>query len=372
MAEARKVPFFNYPFVYTHEEKELTEIFQDVGRRGAFILQQDLRDFEKNLAEFMGVKFALGVSNGTDGLLMALRAAGIGRGDEVIFCSHTFIATAAAIHYSGATPIPAETNEDHQIDPEHVKTLITSKTKAIMPTQLNGRCSNMEALQKIADDHGLHIIEDAAQGLGATFKGKMAGTFGIGAAMSFYPAKVLGCLGDGGAVFTNDENIYENYLLQRDHGRDHKTGEVVAWGLNLRLDNLQAAFLNHRLKKYPEVIKRRREMAGMYQEFLEDIEEIVLPPAPTEEGDYFDIYQNYEVRVPNRDEYKAFLAEHGVGTLIQWGGQGIHQMKKLGFTQSLPKTEDIVSKIILLPMNMSLSNDDIEYVCGITRKYFKK
>ena len=369
---SRKVPFFNYPHVFTSEEAELTAIIQDVGRRGAFILQQDLKDFEKNLAEYMGVKYALGVSNGTDGLLMGLRAANIGPGDEVIFSSHTFVATAASIHFVGATPVPVECGPDHQIDVQSVKSAITSKTKAIMPTQLNGRCCDMEALAAVARDHDLLIVEDAAQGLGAKFKGQMAGTFGIASAMSFYPAKVLGSLGDAGAVFTNDEKVYESYLLQRDHGRDPKTGDVVAWGLNLRMDNLQAAILNHKLKNYPKVVERRREIAGLYQEQLGGLKTITLPPAPDTEGHYFDIYQNYEIEAERRDELKAYLGENGVGTLIQWGGKGVHQFEKLGFTQNLPYTERLFTSMLMLPMNTSLSNEDVEYVSTTIKRFYQQ
>ena len=204
MDTTRVVPFFNYPNVFTQQEDALVSIFQDVGRRGAFIMQKDLHDFEQHLAVFAGSRHALGVANATDGLHIALRAAGIGLGDEVIFCSHTMVATAAAIHFAGATPVPVECGSDHLMDPAAAAVAITSRTRALMPTQLNGRTCDMDALQTIADKHGLLIIEDAAQALGSRFKDKQAGTFGIASAISFYPAKNLGCLGDGGAVLTKD------------------------------------------------------------------------------------------------------------------------------------------------------------------------
>jgi dTDP-4-amino-4,6-dideoxygalactose transaminase len=205
----RAVPFFNYPHVFTSQEEEFMSIFQDVGRRGAFILQKDLKDLEQHLAQFTGAKYALGVANCTDGLIIALRASGIGTGDEVIFCSHTMVATAAAIHFAGGVPVPVECGVDHLIDPASVESAITRRTKAIMPTQLNGRTCNMDALQDIADRRGLLIVEDAAQGLGSRYKEKQAGTFGVAAAISFYPAKNLGCLGDGGAVLANSDKVYE-------------------------------------------------------------------------------------------------------------------------------------------------------------------
>src|SRR6476469_5806105 len=176
--EARSVPFFDYPHLFLSEAKELTEIFQDVATRGAFILQEDLARFERNLAEYVGVKHAVGVGNATDGLIIALRAAGVSPGDEVIFSSHTMVATAAAIHFAGAIPVPVECAADHLIDPAAVQAAVTARTRAILPTQLNGRTANMDALGAIARQHALIVVEDAAQALGSKFKGQCAGTFG--------------------------------------------------------------------------------------------------------------------------------------------------------------------------------------------------
>lgn len=363
------VPFFAYPHVFTTQQADFSRILTDVGCRGAFIMQRDLTEFEEHLATFLGAQYALGVGNATDGLHFAVRAAGIGGGDEVIMSSHTMIATAAAVHFSGARPIPVECGADHLIDPAAVEAAVTAQTRAIMPTQLNGRTCNMDALQAIADKHGLMIIEDAAQGLGSRFKGRCAGTFGIAAAISFYPAKVLGCLGDGGAAITNDATIYERIFQLRDHGRS-TSGEVVSWGLNSRLDNLQAAFLDFQLQKYAWVMCRRRELAALYTEGLKDISEVVLPPAPDSDADHFDIYQNYEIEAERRDELKAYLKECGVGTLIQWSGQAVHQIKALGFTQDLPYTDWLFTRMLMVPMNVSLANEDVEYVCETIRAFY--
>ena len=230
-AAVRSVPFFNYPSVFTAHEEEFIALFRETGRRGAFILQQHLADFEQNLAAYLGARHALGVGNATDGLLYALRAAGIGAGDEVILSSHTMVATAAAVHFAGATPIPVDCGDDHLIDPCAVDAAVTSATRAILPTQLNGRTCDMDILQGIADRHGLVIIEDAAQALGSKFKGRAAGTFGAAAAISFYPAKVLGCFGDGGAVITNAAAVHDKVHQLRDHGRNAE-GRIVSWGLN--------------------------------------------------------------------------------------------------------------------------------------------
>ena len=365
----RSVPFFNYPHVFASREEDVLAIVRDVGHRGAFILQKDLNGFEENLAHFLGAKCAIGVGNATDGLHFAISAAGIGAGDEVILSSHTMIATAAAVHFAGAVPVPVECGPDHLIDPAAVQAAITPRTRAIMPTQLNGRTCSMDVLQAVADKHGLMIVEDAAQALGSRFKGKCAGTFGVAAAISFYPAKVLGCFGDGGAVITNDDVVYERVHQLRDHGRS-TTGEIVSWGLNSRLDNLQAAILDFQFKKYDQVMARRRCLAGLYTQRLHDITEVVLPPAPDSDPDHFDIYQNYEIEAEKRDELKQYLKDRCIGTLIQWGGQAVHQLKALGFIQHLPYTDWLFKRMLMLPMNMSLSDDDVNYVCDNIRIFY--
>jgi dTDP-4-amino-4,6-dideoxygalactose transaminase len=349
----------------------LLEVIGDIGRRGAFIMQEDLAAFERNLAEFVGAKYALGVGNATDALMIGCQAAGLGPGDEVILSSHTMIATAIGIRSAGATPVPVECGSDHLIDPAAVEQAITPRTKAILPTHLNGRTCNMDALRDIAERHGLLIIEDAAQALGSKFKDKGAGSFGIASVFSFYPAKVLGCLGDGGAVLTSNNEMYERLWQLRDFGRNRK-GEIVSWGINSRLDNLQAAILDYRLKKFDQVVHRRREIASLYQDALGDVEQLILPPPPDSDPDHFDVYQNYEIDAERRDGLKAFLAEHGIGTLIQWGGVAVHHCRKLGFTQELPYTDYVFQRMLMLPLNMSMSSDEVEYVCEKLRKFYRR
>lgn len=370
-AGTRKVPFFNYPHVFTSHEDEFVAAFRDVGRRGAFILQRDVEEFESALAARTGARFALGVANGTDALIMAVRCAGIGPGDEVIFCSHTFIATAASIYFAGAKPVAVDCGPDHMMEPKAVEKAITARTKAIMPTQLNGRVCDMDALQAIAKKHDLIIIEDAAQGLGGKFKGRCAGTFGLAGTISFYPAKNLGALGDAGAVLTNDETMYEKLHAMRDHGRDRE-GEIVMWGLNSRLDNLQAALLNCRLRHYDEIVEQRRHLASLYQEWLGGLREVVLPPAPGAEKDHFDVFQNYEIEADRRDDLKKFLADKGVGTLIQWGGKPVHQFKALNIGATLPYTDKLFTRMLMLPMHNGLTEDDVKHVCTSVREFFKK
>jgi dTDP-4-amino-4,6-dideoxygalactose transaminase len=219
-ALARAIPFYPYPRSFLAEEDDLVGIFRDVGRRGAFVMQEDLQRFEVNLARLLGAWRVMGVANGTDGLLIALLAAGVEAGSEVIFSSHTMVATASAIHFAGAIPVPVECGADHLMDAEAAEAAITSRTSAILPTQLNGRTADMGALLSVTSRHGLMLVEDAAQALGSRFRGQCAGTFGASAAVSFFPAKVLGCLGDGGAVIANEERVGERAAALHDHGRD--------------------------------------------------------------------------------------------------------------------------------------------------------
>jgi len=314
----------------------------------------------------------LGVADGTNALVLSLRAAGVGHGDEVIMSSHTYIATAASAHFVGATPVLVECGADHMIDPESVKQAVTDKTRVIMPTQLNGRTCDMDALQEIADNHGLIIIEDAAQALSSRFKGKYAGTFGLTGTFSFYPAKLLGCFGDGGAVVTNDDKIAERVALLRDHGRNEE-GEVVIWGTNSRLDNIQAAILNTKLKTFKKDMERRREIASMYDHALQGINDLILPPAPDADEKHFDIYQNHELESGHRDGLRSFLAVRGVGTIIQWGGKAVHQFEGLGFDNvRLPVVEKMTSRFLMLPMHTALTDEDVEYICDCVADFYRK
>jgi dTDP-4-amino-4,6-dideoxygalactose transaminase len=238
-----------------------------------------------------------------------------------------------------------------------------------MPVQLNGRTADMDRIAKIAERHGHFIIEDSAQALGSKFRGRCAGTFGRAGVFSFYPAKLLGCFGDGGAVVTDDDAIAERVLLLRDHGRS-STGDVVRWGFNSRLDNLQAAILDLQLRGYAKIIEHRRKLAAGYEELLGDVSELHLPPAPDEDPDHFDVYQNYEIEADNRDALRAHLSAAGVGTILQWGGKAVHQFAGLGFRVRLPKTDRIFQRCLMLPMNMTVTLDDVEYIALQIRKFY--
>lgn len=365
-----QIPFFRYPHVFGQQREEILAAMLKVMERGAFILQDELKQFEQQAAVFAGAKYSIGMANGTDTLFLALKAAGVGPGDEIILASHTYIATAAAVHFAGGTPVLVECGDDHIINPAAVEAAVTPRTKAIMPTQLNGRTADMDKLQAIASKHGLLIIEDAAQALGSKFKGKCAGTFGFAGSISLYPAKVLGCFGDGGLLFTNDDRTHTALKQLRDHGRNDD-GLVVRWGMNSRLDNLHAAILLTKLRIYPQEMERRRELARLYRAGLHDLEDMTLPPGPDNDPDHFDIYQNYEVESGRRDELRAFLQEGGVRTIIQWAGTPVHQFKDLGLPKfHLPGTDRLFHRCFLLPMNTSLTNDEVAYICGLIRKFY--
>jgi dTDP-4-amino-4,6-dideoxygalactose transaminase len=367
----KTIPFFPYSDLFKTDEVALTEVMMGVCRRGAYIMQKECRDFDANLAAFMGVKHAFGVANGTDAIIIGLKAVGIGSGDEVILPSHTYIATAAAVHMVGATPVLAECGADHMLDAADVEKHITSRTKAIMPVQVNGRTCDMDALKAVADKHGLMIVEDAAQGLGSKFKGQCAGTFGKFGTISFYPAKLLGCFGDGGAIVTNDDEVAAHIMLLKDHGRNEE-GRVVAWGYNSRLDNVQAAVLDYKLKSYPQDIERRRVVAARYQTGLGDLAEVTLPPAPNADERHFDVYQNYEMEADKRDELRTHLDSHGIKSIIQWAGTPVHQFKELGFTCELPKTDQFFKRCMMLPMNTAITDDEIDYVVKTIRNFYGK
>lgn len=240
-----------------------------------------------------------------------------------------------------------------------------------MPVQLNGRTANMDAIGSLAKRNNLIVIEDSCQALGSKFKGRFAGTFGLAGAFSFYPSKTLGCFGDGGAVATNDDLIAEKILCLRDHGRS-SDGKVSCFGFNARLDNLQAAILNFKLKTYDAEIQHRRRLARIYDDQLKNLQAVKLPPAPEENGDHFDIFQNYEIEAERRDELRTFLLSNGIHTIVQWGGHAIHQFEQLGLGGTLAYTEQMTQRFMLLPMNTSLQPEDINYICEIIVEFYRR
>lgn len=388
-----KVPFVGYKLQYNNLKEEIDEAIQRVLERGDLILREDVENFEKSLADFVGTKYAVGLNSGTDALFLSLKAAGIGKGHEVITVSHSFIASISTIVQSGAAPVLVEVCEDFLMDMKKVEDAITEKTRAIIPVHLNGRVCDMEKLMALAEKHNLIVIEDAAQALGAEFNKKKAGSFGLTGCFSFYPAKILGCPGDGGAITTDNPDIAEKIRLLRDHGQktphQSKLGagqgktEIVSYGWNSRLDNLQAAILNVKFKYLPEWLKRRREIAGLYNNGLSNVPGVKLPPAPEGRGslneierpapdsdsEHFDVFQNYVLRVERRDELFEYLKENGVETLIKDPVPN-HWQKGLGLSHfSLPFTEQLAKEVISLPMYPELINEQADYVVETIKKF---
>lgn len=372
-ASPRMVPFFDFKAPFAEDPEGFTTVFRQTLAAGGIILQAAVSEFESKLAKLVGAAYAVGTADCTNAMLLGLRALGIGRGDEVIFCSHTFVATAQSIYFTGATPVPVEVGADRMIDPAAIEAAITPRTRAVMVTQLNGRVCDMERVGAIASRHGLLVLEDSAQALGASFDGRRAGTFGSFGAFSFYPSKLLGAFGDAGAVTTDDAELAETVFRMRNHGANSQkqleTNSTI-WSTGSRLDNVQAALLNYKLPSFGKSIARRRQIARTYHAAFEDIPEIGRPPGPDVSNKRFDVFQNYEVDVSDRTPVREHLVRHGVGTIIQWGGAAVHQMEGLGFTQRLPNTERFFKRCFLLPMNQYMSDEDVLQVCSAMRGYF--
>jgi len=365
-----QVPFFRYSHVFGQHRGQYMAALLRVLEPGAFILQEDVRLFEQELAAYVGCKHAIGVGNATDALTIVLRAAGIGRGDEVIVPAHTFVASAAAVHWAGATPVVCDIAGDNLIDPVHAESLVTSRTRAIMPVQLNGRTANMEQVLAVAARHGLQVIEDSSQALGSRFKGRCAGTWGRAGVFSFYPAKLIGAFGDAGVIITDDDGLATEVRLLRDHGRPGHGGEVQRWGMNSRLDTMHAAVLRVKLRHYAEEVAHRRRVAEIYTADLSGIPGLWIPPGPVNGGDHYDVFQNYEIRAERREALRAWLEQRGVHTIMQWAGKGLHQFPALGLRAHVPAADRFFKECLLLPMNSSVTDDEARHVAETVKCFF--
>jgi len=366
-----RAPFVNLPAHWEALKDEILPVLEDVLSRGQLIMREELSEFENELASFCGARFAVGLNSCTDGMMLALKAAGIGPGDEVITVAHTFVATLAAIVHNGAKPVLVDVSlDDHLMQVEAVQRAITPRTRAVIPVHLNGRLCQMEALTELCNVHGLTMIEDAAQALGASLNKGNAGTFGLAGSFSLYPMKMLGAFGDGGALVTDDEEIYRQVCFLRDHGQDRAAGEVVRYGFNSRLDNVQAAVLSIKLKHLPEWIDRRRALASRYEGGLTNVPEIVTP-AVTETGSQrFDVFQNYVIRTELRDELAKHLEEQQVETLVSWPVP-LHHNRALGLQGfHLPNTEELSRTVLSLPMNPDVTDQGADYTIDAIRSFF--
>ncbi len=364
-----KVPFVEPTKNYRMIKNEIDAAFFEVLSKGDLIMRGQLKQFEENLAKFVGTKYAVGLNSGYDALHISMLAAGVKNGDEVIVPAHTFVATASAVVNAGGTPVLVDVGKDYNIDVTKIEEAITPKTKAIIPVHLNGRVSDMGAIMTIADKYNLVVVEDACQSLGGTFNGKRGGAFGMAGCWSFYPFKILGGYGDGGAITTNDSRVAKMARLLRYNGEDRETGEYYYHGFTCLLDNLQAAFLDIKLRHLPDWIKRRRKIAALYKEGLEDIEELKLPHFDT--PGFEDVYQNYVIRTSKRDELANYLKKNGVEILIHWPkpyySYKALELKDRGF----PETEAICREVLSLPMNVEINDKQVEYVIKTVRSFFK-
>lgn len=360
-----KVPFVDFPAHYHPQlESEIMAVVQDVLKRGDFVLRGDLKQFEENMCSFIGVKYAVGVGSGTEALHLALKAAGIGLGDEVVTVGFTCMATISVIVHCGATPVLIDVGDDYNMNVDLVEAAITPRTRAIMPVHLNGRSCDMAKLMEIADKHKLMVIEDAAQSPGATFNGQKVGTFGLEGGFSVYPMKMFGCTGDGGFVTTSDETIAKRLRALRDLGQDRETGDILFHGFTSRLDNIQAAILNVKLKYYPEWIEHRRRAAAIYHNGLSGSPYLRLPPPPDTVSPYFDVYQNYVILAKDRDKLVAHLEECGIETLTSWYlSKPLHYHKALNLGNfHLPNTEQFAEEAISLPLNAEIRDEQVDFV----------
>ncbi|KPJ55299.1 hypothetical protein AMJ47_00260 [Parcubacteria bacterium DG_72] len=364
-----KVPFVNYSLQYNNLKEEIDSAIRRILESGDLILRQDVEDFEKNLADSVGVKHAVALNSGTDALFFSLKVLGIGQGDEVITVSHTFVASISAIVQTGAAPVLVDVGEDYLMNMDLVEKAITDlpagrqeKLKAIIPVHLNGRMCNMERLTEIAKKYNLAIVEDSTQALGAELNGRRAGSIGHTGCFSFYPAKILGCFGDGGALTTNNNDIARKAKLFRDHGQLTKTS-IECFGWNSRLDNIQAAVLNIKMKYLPEWIKRRKEIAKEYSRGLESVSGVRLPAA---EG----VFQNYVIKAEKRDELLEFLKDRGVETLIK-DPVPTHWQKGLNLSHfNLPVSERLAKEVISLPMYPELTQEQVQYVISQVKEFY--
>ena len=362
-----RVPFVDPREHYRRLKSEIDFAITDTLAKGDLVLRQQLRDFEQHLAEFVGTKYAVGVNSCYHALHFSLLAAGVGPGDEVITVAHTFVATVSAIVHTGATPVLIDVREDYNMDPAALEAAITSRTKAVIPVHLNGRVCEMDRIMAIAEKHKLAVIEDAAQALAATYKGKGAGSFGIGC-FSFYPFKSLGGLGDGGAVTTNDPEVARFATLVRFNGEDRQTGEFHHHGYTALLDNVQAAVLDVKLRHLPDWIQHRRKIASLYREGLKNVEGLRLPHFSDDR--YFDSYQNYVIRTKNRDELRQYLKEQGVETLLHWP-KPMWEHRDLGLKNpGLPETENICKEVVSLPMSAETTPEHVQITTECIRSFF--
>jgi dTDP-4-amino-4,6-dideoxygalactose transaminase len=363
-----KVPFVDPSRVYNKLKKVLDSAYFEVMSKGDLIDRVQLKTFETKLADFVGTKYAVGLNSGYDALQLSLRALNIGPGDEVIVPAHTFVATCSAVVNVGATPVLLDVAKDFNIDVDKIEDAITEKTRAIIPVHLSGWMSDMPRIVKIAKKHNLKLVEDACQSLGSSINGIGAGAWGDTGCFSFYPFKILGGYGDGGAITTNDESIAVFAKRMRYNGEDRETGEYFGHGFTCLLDNMQAAFLNIKLDYLPESIARRKYIASCYKEALSSIPGLLLPHYDRKGFDH--VYQNYTLRSKQGNDFSDFLKKNGVEVLTQFR-KPYYKHEALGLKDNgFPETEALSREVCSLPMSFELTDREIEYVINTVRSFY--
>jgi UDP-2-acetamido-2-deoxy-ribo-hexuluronate aminotransferase len=356
-----KIDFANLQYQYQLYKEEIDQAIYAVLDKSNYIMGDEVYALEENLQKFTGAKHAITCSSGTDALLLAMMALDIGAGDEVITTPFTFIATAETIALVGATPVFVDIDEKtYNIDPSKIEAAITDKTKAIMPVSLYGQPADMDTIQSVADRHDLKIIIDGAQSFGSTYNGKTDSSLGDIATTSFFPAKPLGCFGDGGAVFTNDDALAEKIKMLRVHGQNKRYHHKYI-GLGGRMDTIQCAIVNVKLKHYAKDLALRQEVAQKYTHALKD-KDLILPFVDEKTTS---AWAQYSVRVQSRDEVQAKLKETGIPTAVHYPTP-LHLQEAfayLGYKEGdFPVSELVSGEIMSLPMNPYLDDDEISHI----------
>lgn len=364
-----KVPFATFLPMHNEMRKELDVAYKKVLDTSYFIQGEECRKFEEEYAKYCGTKYCVGVATGLDAIYLILKALGIKEGDEVIVPSNTYIATALAVSFTRATPVFVEpTIETYNIDVTRIEEKISSKTKAIIAVHLQGRPADMDPINAIAKAHGLYVIEDAAQGHGARYKGKRVGSLSDAAAWSFYPGKNLGALGDGGCITTNNKEIADKVRALGNYGSDYKYHHIYQ-GTNSRLDELQAAFLRVKLPHLDKWNEARRTIAKRY--LAETNNPLIKLPLPTS-VDYEHVYHVFVIRCDRRDELEQYLADKGIGTVKHYPIP-MHLQKayeELHIAEGgLPIAEEISKTVLSIPMYYGMTDEEVNYVIDTINKF---
>ena len=364
----KKIPWVTFGPMQKEIEKEIKDKFSEMYDTSIYIQGSEYEKFNEEFAKYCGAKYAIGVGNGLDAIMLLLRAYNIGEGDEVIVPSNTFIATALAVTYVGATPVFVEPIlEEYNINPTLIEEKITSKTKAIIGVHLYGQCCDMDKIKEIAKKHHLIVLEDAAQAHGALYKGKRAGSLADGAAFSFYPGKNLGALGDGGMVVTNNEKIATKVRALCCYGSDYKYHHIYK-GVNSRLDEIQCGFLRIKLKHLDKWNENRREIAKRYLSEIHN-DKLILPVVNKNNEHVWHIFA---IRCKNRDQLEKYLNDHGVGTNKHYPTpmhlQGAYADLHIP-EGALPLAETISKEELSIPMYYGMTDEEVSYVIDLLNKF---